>query len=223
MRIDGFAIAIRFNKSFSIADNFGAILDRLLYESDESFNNKIYQEFDSYLDARVLKDKEGKNKLTINSENFILDLSEIENFEKVFYQYVSAFQTTIAEKLFNQYDIHKINRFGCVFKVQLDESDIIIKTVEEILVANSSNPESLSLRYNCSHKKPKVIKGTITEDYENEIVTYVRDKRDSPMFLLKDYQYYFKPPLMKIQDSKTSFQTFCLTRYEKFQKEYLKK
>jgi len=223
MKITGFVIAIRFNRSFSIVDNFGAIMDKILYDSDDVFSNKLFTDCQTFVDARVLTDKEGNNKITINSENFILDITDSNDVEKKFKESVDAFQRIIGDYLFDKYDIRKINRFGCVIKAELEKSDKLFTNVINIIAKDKNEPDSLSLRFNCAQNKPKEIKGTITGDYENEIFTYNRDKKGSPVTFLVDYQYYFRPSLNKLSDTKLKFSTFCNNSISKFKKDYLEK
>lgn len=143
--------------------------------------------------------------------------------EKKFRESIDAFQKIIGDYLFDKYDIRKINRFGCVIKAELEKSDKLFKNVIGVIAKDKKEPDSLSLRFNCTQNKPKEIKGIITGDYENEILTYNRGQKDDPVSFLVDYQYYFRPPLNKLSDTKLKFSTFCNNSINKFKKDYLEK
>ena len=64
---------------------------------------------------------------------------------------------------------------------------------------------------------PKVI----TEDYDNEIVTYDKPDSQSPLSLSVDYQKYFKPELNIIEDAPQDFETFCRNMLMVFKTTYL--
>lgn len=223
MKLTGFVIGIRFNKSFSIIDNFGAIMDRILNESDEVFNNQTYGKYETYHDARVLINDEGTNRLILSPENIIVENSKIDDFENDFSKYLNSYQKIIADSIFATYSIKKINRFGCIIRGELEKSDTLFDEIEKVINIHHKTPDSLSIRFNCSKNKPKEIKGTITGDYSNQIFSYSRKKSDSLINFSVDYQHYFRPSLNKLEDSKLKFQTFCNNSLNSFKSEYLNK
>ena len=61
----------------------------------------------------------------------------------------------------------------------------------------------------------------MTEDYDNEIVTYDKPNSESPLSLSVDYQKYFKPELNIIEDATQDFETFCNNTLKVFKETYL--
>lgn len=223
MKYNGFVIAIRFNRSFAIVDNFGAIMDKLLYTNDPNFNNKVFPNYQAYLDARILYNKETDNKLTINSENFVLEINNFGNFEESLNKFLDSYKTIIIDEIFKQYEIKKINRFGCIIKSALNKENETFNSVSKIINKGDKKTESLSFRYNCITKKPKEIKGVAVSDYANEIVTYNKEKKDGKISFIVDYQHYFQPPLNKITDTAFCFTNFCKNSLKEFDDNYFKK
>ena len=81
----------------------------------------------------------------------------------------------------------------------------------------------MSLRFNVVTKKPLKLPKLITEDYDNEIVTYDKANAESPLTLSVDFQKYFKPELNIIEDATQDFETFCLNTLKVFKTSYLEK
>ncbi len=88
MKLTGFVLAVRFNRSFSIDDNIGSIVDDILLHKSQLFNEKLFETINSYQNARVLLSKQG-HKLTINIDNIILEYQTPYDFEKNFEKYLN--------------------------------------------------------------------------------------------------------------------------------------
>lgn len=100
MKLTGFVIAIRFDKNFTIIDNFGSIMDKIIHESDGVFKTKTFTDYHTFTDTRILQDKKRNIKLTINSENFILEVTETKGVEEYFNICTKFFQNTIVDNIF---------------------------------------------------------------------------------------------------------------------------
>lgn len=223
MKLTGFVIAVRFIRSYGLEDNLGSLMDHILKHPDKTFNEKLFPEYKPYYDARLLIDKVKDNKLTLNSENIVLEINTSENFEKDFNDFLEAYDKIILKEIFKEYGIAKIDRFGCVFKSSEKEDISIYKDVEDVLRKHGKNPDSLSIRFNCVKKTPKTIKEVITTDYENQIISYDRKTIKDNLTLSVDYQKYYQPPLEKITDADISFSAFCKSSLKNFQEQYLVK
>lgn len=127
----GFVIGIRYRKTFTIADNLGAIVDNILQSKQSKFKAKTFpyiQHTDREED--VLFDCENnipQNKLTINTSNIVLD---VQNLNKISYKEgIDAFKDTVLKYIMHEYSIGHINRIGFINRYILKDKEIIEKFV----------------------------------------------------------------------------------------------
>jgi len=221
MKLTGFVIAVRFIRSYSIEDNLGSLMDHILKHPDKTFTEKVFPEYRPYYDARQLIDTKKDNKLTLNSENIVLEINTSDNYEKDFAEFLEAYDKIILKEIFKEYGISKIDRFGCVLKATEKETTSLYNDLEEVLKKHDKKPDSLSLRFNCLRKTPKTLKGIVTTDYENEIISYDRKTIAADLSFFVDYQKYYQPALESISDSDIHFTDFCKVSLKKFKEQYL--
>ncbi len=103
----------------------------------------------------------------------------------------------------------------------MTEKDKLLKEVSEIIKKHKGIDDSLSLRFNVITKKPLKLPKIVTEDYDNEIVTYDKPNNESALSLTVGYQKYFKPELNIIDDATQDFETFCNNTFNVFKNTYL--
>jgi DNA-binding Lrp family transcriptional regulator len=223
MKLSGFIIAVRFVRSYGLEDNLGSLMDHILKNPDKTFNEKLFPEYKPYYDARLLIDTKKDNKLTLNSENIVLEINSSNNFEKDFNDFLEAYDKIIVKEIFKEYGIVKIDRFGCVLKSTEKDYSELYKDIEAVLKKHDKHADSLSVRFNCVKKTPKTIKNFITTDYENQIISYDRKTLKDDLNLFVDYQKYFQPALEKISDADISFTDFCKSSLRDFKDQYLNK
>jgi hypothetical protein len=223
MKLAGFVMAVRFVRSYGLEDNLGSIMDHILKHPEKTFNEKLFPEYKPYYDARILIDTKKDNKLTINSENIVLEINSSDNFEKDFNNFLEAYDKIILKEIFKEYGIMKIDRFGCVLKSIEKEGSELCKDIEDVLKKHNKLPDSLAVRFNCVNKTPKTIKDFVTTDYENQIISYDRKTRKDDLNLFVDYQKYYQPPLEKISDAEILFTDFSKSSLKNFKDRYLNK
>ncbi|HVA98602.1 MAG TPA: hypothetical protein VNG53_06875 [Bacteroidia bacterium] len=223
MKLIGFAFGIRTVRSFSVEDRLGAIVDEILYCPDSEFNEKIFPEVRENHNTKLLFDPVNQNKFTITPQDFVFEYNTKNDFNNEFDKYLKSYVSVLTKKVFKEYKIKNISRFGFIIKSELEEKDTFLKEISTIIEKHKGTDDSLSLRFNVITKKPLKMKELITEDYDNEIVTYDKPKTTSPLTLSVDYQKYFKPELNIIEDATQDFETFCRNTYSVFKTKYLKK
>jgi polyphosphate kinase len=221
MKLTGFAFGIRTVRSFSIEDRLGAIVDEILYCADSEFNEKLFPEVRENHNTKILYDPINHNKFTITPQDFIFEYNIKSSFEQEFDKYLKSYVSVLTKKIFKEYKIKNIARFGFIIKSELSEKDKFLKDISSIIEKHKGSDDSLSLRFNVVTKKPLKLQEIITEDYDNEIVTYDKLKASSPLNHSVDFQKYFKPELNIIEDATQDFETFCLNTYKVFEKSYL--
>ena len=221
MKIKGFALGIRTVKSFSIEDKLGAIIDEVLYSKDSEFNEKMFTEVRENHNTKLLYDPKGLNTFTITPRDYIFEYNIISDFDSELEKFLTSYVNILTKRVFKEFNIRNISRFGFLVKTELAEKDKLLKDVSEIIKNYKGVDDSLSLRFNVITKKPIKLPKVITEDYDNEIVTYDKPDIKSPLNLSVDYQKYFNPALNIIEDAPQDFETFCKKTLMVFKETYL--
>lgn len=223
MKQTGFAFGIRTVRSFSVEDRLGAIVDEILYSDSSEFNEKIFPEVRDNHNTKILFDPVTQNKFTITPQDFIFEYNVVNNFQSEFDKYLSNFNQIVINKVFDHFKIKNISRFGFIIKSELDGKDKFLQEISSVIKKHKGDDDSLSMRFNVITKKPLTLTSMITEDYDNEIVTYDRTNAESPLIFSVDYQKYFKPELNIIADATISFDNFCKNSLTSFKTKYLSK
>lgn len=223
MKQTGFAFGIRTVRSFSVEDKLGAIVDQILYSDSSEFNEKMFPEVRDNHNTKLLYDPFKQNKFTITPQDFIFEYNVENNFQSEFDKYLKNFNHLVINKVFEQFKIKNISRFGFIIKSELDGKDKFLQEISSVIKKHKGDDESLSMRFNVITKKPLTLPSMITEDYDNEIVTYDRIDSESPLIFSVDYQKYFKPELNIIADATVSFEKFCENSLAAFKTTYLNK
>lgn len=223
MKITGFALGIRTVRSFSVEDRLGAIIDEILYSDNSEFNERMFPEVRENHNTKLLFDPVRNNKFTVTPQDFVLEYNVLNDFDSEFEKYLKGFILTITQKVFKEFKIKNISRFGFIIKSELTEKDSFLKEIATVIEKHKGVDDSLSLRFNVITKKPLKIEKIITEDYDNEIVTYDKPNTSSPMSLSVDFQKYYKPELNIIEDAVPSFENFCRNTLAIYKKTYLNK
>jgi hypothetical protein len=123
------------------------------------------------------------------------------NFQNEFDKYLNNISQIIINKVFEHFKIKNISRFGFIIKSEIDGKDKFLQEISSVIKKYKGDDDSLSMRFNVITKKPLTLPSMITEDYDNEIVTYDRTNSESPLIFSVDYQKYFKPELNIIADA----------------------
>jgi hypothetical protein len=223
MKLTGFAFGIRTVRSFSVEDRLGAIVDEILYSDKSEFNEKIFPEVRDNHNTKLLFDPIKHNKFTVTPQDFIFEYNVDKNFENEFDLLLKNFKLIIINKVFDDFKIKNIQRYGFIVKTELEENDKFLNEISSVIEKHKGSDDSISLRFNVVTKKPLKIAEMITEDYDNEIVTYDRPNAESALSFSVDYQKYFKPELNIIADATTTFDNFCNNSLAAFKKTYLGK
>lgn len=223
MKQTGFAFGIRTVRSFSIEDKLGAIIDEILYSDSSEFNERMFPEVRDNHNTKLLFDPIKQNKFTITPQDFVFEYNILNNFQSEFDKYLSNFNNIIINKVFDHFKIKNISRFGLVIKSELNGKDKFLQEISSVIKNHKGDDDSLSMRFNVITKKPITLPTLITEDYDNEIITYDRKKAESPLIFSVDYQKYFNPELNIIADATVSFDKFCTNSFASFKKTYLDK
>lgn len=191
----GYVIGVRYRRTFTIADNLGAIVDDILQSKQSEFNARVFpyiQHTDR--DEDILFDFENnipQNKLTINTSNIILD---VQNLDKISFENgLDAFRETILKYIMPTYSIGHINRIGFINRYILKDKEIIEKFVNGTVGRGIDDVNDINLQFS---KRIPLMESLVKQDvnnYNNVIVNLIKKNAKDELFLAVDYQCYYSP------------------------------
>ena len=128
--LDSVAIGVRFRANFSIEDQFGNILDEILYSKDSFFNPTFFPAVHSNVNEKILYNPDTMNTITINASNIIVDLRTVENKDKFLTDFHQHFKKDIINGIMKKYKITQIIRIGYINRYIFEKE----KTVKYFLI-----------------------------------------------------------------------------------------
>lgn len=192
--LDSIVIGIRYRANFSITDNFGSILDEILYSKGTFFNHNFFPlVIHSKVDEKVLFNEDNKNSLTINSSNMIIELHDTDkiNLKEI----VESFKSQIVLGIMKKYKITQINRIGFInryiFKVPTLANNFIEKTIGETLEGIKDINLQFSRKYTISEA---LVKKDINDHY-NAIYNVIKRADKDELIISVDFQRFYEPVL----------------------------
>jgi len=192
--LESIVIGIRYRANFSIADNFGNILDEILYSKGAFFNQDFFPlVLHSKADEKVLFNEDNKNSITINSSNVIIELHNVNklNLKKI----IESFKSQIIFGVMKKYKITQINRIGFInryiFKEKILADNFIEKTIGETLEGIKDINLQFSRKYTISEA---LVKKDIY-DYYNAIYNVIKRANKDELFISVDFQKFYEPVL----------------------------
>lgn len=217
----GYVIGVRYRKTFTVADNLGAIVDNILQSKQSKFKARIFpyiQHTDR--DEDVLFDFENnipQNKLTINTSNIVLD---VQNMDKIsFKDGIEAFRDTIFKYIMHEYSIGYINRIGFINRYIIKDKDIIDKFIKGTVGRGINDVNDINLQFSKRLPLTESLVKQGVDDYHNVIVNIIKKNAKEELFLSVDYQLYYSPMLEKA--SQIDFDRFLKNANDYIQKHLL--
>ena len=194
--IIGIVLGIRFRANFSIEDQLGRIMDRILYSKDSFFKPEIFPEVRGKVGKRFLWNEYTQDSLHVDNSNIILEVNFYE--EKGFKKsdagnILKNFEDQIINGIMKEFKIKEITRCGFVkryvFPIEGLAKSFMDKTVGKTL----EGVTDINLRF--SKRLPvteKIMKKGLN-DYDNVIFNVVKLVDKDEIYMSIDYQSYFDP------------------------------
>lgn len=133
--LSSIAIGVRYRSNFVIADNFGSIVDDILYGKGSYFNSQFFPHILTTRPFEIVLTNEKKidNKLTINASDIILDISFDESIKPdTLIDIRNAFKKDIIYGVLKKNKIREISRIGYVNRFIVHSSELSKRVVESI-------------------------------------------------------------------------------------------
>jgi len=203
--LESVVIGIRYRANFSITDNFGSIIDEILYAKGAFFNQDFFPlVIHSKVDERVLFNKDNKNSLTINSSNMIIELHNNDkvNLNKI----VESFKSQIVFGVMKKYRITQINRIGFISRYTFKEPTLANNFIEKTIGETLEGIKEINLQFSRKYTISEVLVKKDTYDYYNAIYNVIKRTDKDELIISVDFQRFYEPVL----------ESTSLIKYEQF-------
>lgn len=194
-RLVSTVLAIRYRANFSVVDNFGSILDEILYSKGSFFNQSFFPiVHHTKADEKILANHQTNNVMRINSSNVILDIDLPEEDSDTFRERaISAFNDQIVRGVLLKKKIVQINRIGCVNRFIFPDQVLASNFINKTIGATLNNVNDINLRFSRKHPIPDSMVKKDVFDYHNAIFTVIKKSDQDEIFFSVDYQRYYEP------------------------------
>jgi len=188
----GFVIGIRYRSNFSISDNFGSIVDTILYSKGSSFNERIFPVLQhARANEKILFNPETQNRLVVNTSNIVLEVNDISNLPEQ--PTVDAFYNSIIKGIMGKYSITLINRLGYINRYIITEDVLAKNFVFKTIGSTLTDVNDINLQFS----KKMVIQESLVKkdvnDYHNIIFNIIKRSDKNELFLSVDFQRIYDP------------------------------
>lgn len=192
---------IMFQHSFSLLDEWGKIVDAMLYKKNPYFSPQYFPTIsEQYTTNRFLNNREQGHMLQLNSNNLIYTHTIQGDFEKEYNDFVLRIEKYLVPKIVDKYGL-VTRRIGMVYMCDMDDTALsdfkkqyFIKAANEItdcrFAIRSTTPEGLLFANN--------------DNYINKIYT-VGGIDETIHGISFDYQLYFQPAQPEISTKISAF------------------
>jgi len=192
--LESIVIGIRYRANFSITDNFGSIIDEILYSKGAFFNQYFFPlVIHSKVDERVLFNKDNKNSLTINSSNMIIELHNNDklNLNKI----VESFKSQIVFGVMKKYKITQINRIGFINRYKFKEPTLANNFIEKTIGETLEGIKEINLQFSRKYTILEALVKKDTYDYYNAIYNVIKRADKDELIVSVDFQRFYEPVL----------------------------
>ncbi len=192
--IVGIAIGVRFQPHFSIEDNFGSLVDKILNKKNAYFNRTMFPQVGSSPIERALINPNNNNYLRINTSNIILAIQFGNDIKITDISTINdRFHKDIINDIMLESSIAQIIRVGYIrkylFHIEALSRVFINKTIGETLQGVNDINLQFSKKIPVSEAYAK--KGV--SDYNNVIFNIIKKADKEEIYMSVDYQKCFIP------------------------------
>jgi hypothetical protein len=215
----GIVIGIRFRANFSIEDQLGYIIDRILYTKDSYFNPSMFPRVLGRVTEKILVNEKTENTLTINNSNILLEINlEHKGDLKYLDEIYTNFDTQIINGIMMHYKITQINRIGFVGRYLFDKPELPAKFLEKTIGKTLEGVNDINLRFSKKYPVDEALAKKDINDYHNVIFNVIKKADLNELFISIDFQRHFDPFLDSA--SQLGFQSFIETMQSYNYKEF---
>lgn len=189
-----FVIGVRFRANFSIEDQLGSIVDKILYSRGAYFNSKFFPLVSSAGNGKVLhNDEEGKS-LIINNSNIILEIGNCENYKSSQIEEIcNKFNEKIITGVLKECKITEISRIGFVNRYLFKNPSLAHSFLEKSIGKALQGINDINLKFSRKYPTEKSLAKEEMNDYHIAIYNIIKKSDKDELFISLDYQKCFDP------------------------------
>lgn len=192
---------IMFNPSFSLLDEWGKIVDSMLYQKNSYFSPQYFPAIsEQYTTNRFLHNKDLGHMLQLNANNLIYTHTIQQNFDAEYEEFIKRVEKYLIPKIVDKYELIT-RRIGMVYICEMD-NDTISKFKHQYFVKSSN--EITDCRFSIRDTTREGLLLSNNDNYINKIYT-VGGIDESIRGISFDYQLYFQPPQPEITTKISTF------------------
>ena len=215
----GIVIGIRFRANFSIEDQLGYIVDRILYSKDSYFNPTMFPKVLGRVTEKILINEKTENSLTINNSNILLEINlEQKGNLKYLDQIYENFDKQIINGIMNHYKITQINRLGFVSRYLFDKPELAANFLDKTIGKTLEGVNDINLRFSKKYPAEEALAKKEINDHHNVIFNVIKKADLKELFISMDFQRYYDPFLDSAPQLR--FQSFIETMQSYNYKEF---
>jgi len=205
--LSGIALGVRFRANFSIEDQLGQIIDKILYSKGSFFNPSVFPYASSEIGRRILSNEETNDRIRIDNSNIILEIQLDEKFKvNDLPEILKHFESDIIKDIMKIFAIKEIVRIGYIRRYIFPMKDLAKTFVNKTIGRTLEGVNDINLRF--SQKTPiqeALIKEDVN-DYNNTIFNIIKKADLDEIYMSIDFQTCFDPFLPTSKD--IEFKTF---------------
>lgn len=210
----GIAIGIRFRANFTIEDQLGNIVDKILYSKNSYFNPQMFPMVLSRVNEKILTKEETGDTLRINTSNIILELNYSDKIKPSDIDEINKrFNSDIVDGIMKDYRVTQINRIGYIKKYLFDIKDFSKLFLDRTIGNTFPGINDINLRFSKKYSEIEALAVKDINDYYNVIFNIIKTIDKEELYISVDYQKFFDPFLES--PSQMKFLKF-VERIEKF-------
>ena len=187
------AIGVRFRANFSIEDELGAIVDKILYKRGSFFNPNFFPAVLGQASEKVLFNDKTQDKLVINNSNIILEYNLQENSAEQIDQLCNHFDEQIINGIMREYKVTQINRVGYINRYLFLESSLANSFLDKTIGKTLEGINDINLQFSRKYPVMESLAKENTNDYNNAIFNIIKKSNKDELFISVDYQKNFEP------------------------------
>lgn len=183
----GYAIGIRYRKTFMIADNLGAITDEILQSKKSKFGCNVFPYIQHLTkEEDSLYDLETDNRLNIGVSNIVLDIKDPKRLSLE--DGIEGYKTTIIDNIMPSFSIGYIQRIGYIKRYIVKDKEIISNFVKSTVGKGFSDVNDVNLQFSKRIPIGLSIAKQGVENYHNVIINIIKKNNLDEIFVSVDFQ-----------------------------------
>ena len=199
-KINRITCGIMFNHSFSILDQWGKIVDALLYKKKSRFSPEYFPSISGqYTTNRCLWNKDLGHSLQLTSNNLIYAHGIQGDFEKEYNEFVSRIKESLIPEIVEGYEL-VTRRIGMVYECEIDTQ--VLSEFKSRYFKDGAQINDC--RFAIRSPAAQGLAFVNVNDFINTIYT-LGATEDGKHNLSFDYQVHFLPPQAEIKPKIDSF------------------